>query len=497
MRRVALLAVDVGTGSVRAALVDTAGAILAFAQREHEQHTPRPDWSEQSPATWWAGAIACIRQVREAVPDADVAAVAVCGQMHGTVPLDAEGEVLLDRVQLWNDKRAAGLCRSFAERADAASLAERAANPPAPAWIGFKLAWIKANQPDVYARTAVVLTPKDFIVQRLTGVAATDPSEASGSFLVDASTGFYDEELAASLNVDLDKMPRILASEAVVGAVTPEAAGLTGLTVDTPVVAGGGDFIVALLGSGVDRPGTGSDITGTSTLISGIAERPVHAAGVMNLCAATGGWVPFAILDAGGDAVRWARRAIAQPDATFETIEAEAAAVPPGCEGLLFLPYLNGERLGAHGNARAQFFGITARHGRGHFLRAVLEGVAFASARNLGTMAAAGASFERLVAAGGGAKSRLWLEIKASIYGVPLTVPEETESGILGCAALAGIGCGLWPDAVTATSALVRHGDPVSPQADLVDRYRRLGTVFDDLYASVGPLYDRLDAALA
>jgi xylulokinase len=491
-----VVAIDVGTGSVRAALVAADGRILAFAARTHEQHTPRPDWSEQSPSAWWEGVCACLQELRAAVPEVPVEAVAACGQMHGPVPIGASGDVLAERVQLWNDKRPAGLVAAFAGRAEAPTAAEVVANPPAPAWIAFKIAWLRDHAPQVYERAAVFLTPKDFVNWRLTGVAATDYSEASGSFVLAWRTRAYDPALAAALGIDLAKLPRPVPAQAIIGRVTAEAARATGLPAGVPVVAGGGDFLVALLGSGVSEPGIGSDITGTSTLISVHARAPILDPRVMNLHAAGEGWVPFAMIDAGGDAVRWARRLLDAPGTDFARITELAATSAAGAEGLVFLPYLNGERLGPHGNARAQFFGVTARHGKAHFYRAVMEGCAIASKRNIRVMQGAGAAFERVVASGGGAKARLWLEIKANVYGLPVIVPEEPESGILGCAALAGTAVGLHPDLPTATRRLVRHGPPILPDPVLVERYARIEEIFTDLYLAAGPFYDRLDRAV-
>ncbi|HET6518263.1 MAG TPA: FGGY family carbohydrate kinase, partial [Geminicoccaceae bacterium] len=468
-----LLAIDVGTGSVRAALLDARGAIVALAAREHDQHVPRFGWSEQSPADWWRGVVETVRAVLRA-PEADprrIAGVAACGQMHAPVPVDAAGGVLLERVQLWNDKRPAELCARFEREHDARALLPRTANPPAPSWTAFKVAWMRDHQPEVYGRAAFFLTPKDFVNFRLTGVAATDYSEASGSYLLDARELRYDAAIADLVGVDVARFPPVHPADAVIGTVTPAAAAEKGLPAGLPVVAGGGDFLVALLGSGVVEPGVGSDVTGTSTLISVWDARPVADARVMNLHAAGDGWVPFTILDAGGDSLRWARRVFGEPGTSFDAINRLAEAAPPGCEGLLFLPYLNGERVGGRPDARAQFFGVTARHGKGHFYRAVMGGVALASKRNLDLMAAAGAPIGRVVATGGGARGSLWLRIKASVYGVPITAPENTESGLLGCAALAGAGVGLFADPRDAARRLVRLAPPVEPDPALAERY--------------------------
>ncbi len=248
------------------------------------------------------------------------------------------------------------------------------------------------------------------------------------------------------------------------------------------------------MGSGVIGPGVGSDITGTSTLISVWSEKPVIHDIVSNLAGANGGWVPFTIMDAGGDSMRWARRLLNDPETDFDRINAMAEDTPPGGEGLVFLPYLTGERLGGAANARAQFFGITSRHGKGHFYRAVMEGVAFASRRNIELMRSAGTQFNRIVATGGGAKGDLWLGIKASIYNMPIDVPENPESGILGCAALAGLGAGVFADVDEAVARLVAIRRGAEPDPAMVERYDRLATLFDDLYREATRHYDRLNA---
>lgn len=484
-------ALDVGTGSVRAALVGADGAILAFAQVPHPNHVPRADWNEQDPEDWWQGAVASLRAVTAEVPHARLEGIAVCGQMHGTVPLAADGRVLLDRVQLWNDKRAAALVAPFAARAD---LAARAANPPAPSWIGFKLAWMRDHQPEVMARTALVLTPQAFIAHRLGAEPAIDPSEASGAWLADAERMSWSTELASALGVELRLLPPIRPADAVIGRVAPAAAAVTGLPAGLPIVCGAGDFPTALLGSGVAGPGTGSDVTGTSTLIAVHAVRPLDAPGMMNLHAAGEGWIGFAMIDAGGDAVRWARRALAGDALGFAELEAEAATAPPGAEGLLFSPFLNGDRLlGAE--VRAGFHGLSARHGRPHLLRAVLEGTALASAANLERMRAAGAVIERIVASGGGAKGPLWPTIKASVYGVPVLVPENPESALLGAAILAGTGTGLFPDRAQAIARVVRYAREIRPDPAVAALYRERAALFDALFRATLPLQGGLAAA--
>jgi xylulokinase len=493
------LAIDVGTGSVRAALVDRRGNIAAFDNRTHEQIVPRFGWSEQRPAEWWEGTVASVRGVLAKVPGAAsrVAAVAVCGQMHGTVLLDDDGRLVRDTAPLWNDKRSQELVVAFRNAHRADEYLPITANPPAPAWPAFKLQWFQRHEPAVYRRTTTVLMPKDWINFRLTGVRAFDITEASLSFLMDARTWQWSAAMLDMLGVDGRKLPPIHRPTEILGEVTAEAARETSLLGGTPVVVSASDFPVALLGSGACRPGRGSDVTGTSSLITVIGERPVAHPEITNTATPNGLWGAFVIVDAGGDAMRWARRAFHENALDFDAIVAKAAEAPAGSDGLFFLPFLSGERLGDHPNSRAQFFGLTASHGLPHLHRAILEGVAFALRRHVGVMRAAGARLERLIASSGGAKTRLWLQIKASMFGTPVVVPVEPECGVVGCAALAAAALGEFSSPEAAADALVRFQEEIPPDPAWQRRYDAMAPIFDRLYRHSQAFYDDLDRLLA
>ncbi len=484
-----------GTGSVRAALVDLRGHIVAFRAREHDQIVPAFGWAEQRPADWWEGAVASIRGVLEAVDHAAhrVLAVAGCGQMHGTVLLDTAGQPVLDSVQLWNDKRARAQVAAFTASNDVDALWELTANPPAVAWPGFKLQWIREHQREAFARAKTLLMPKDYINFRLTGQLGMDESDASCTYLFDARTNGWSAPLTKRLDIDPVLLPPVHRAEHLLGGVTPAAANETGLLEGTPVASGTSDFAATLLGSGVSALHRGSDITGTSTLITAYAARPVRDAVVTNMRTADAAWAAFTILDAGGDAMRWARRVLHRNEATYDEIVALAASAPPGSDRLLFLPYLNGERLGGATNARAQLFGLTSSHDAGHLHRAVMEGVAFASRRNLAILERQSGRVESVVAAGGGAKTRLWLDIKASIYDRPILVTAEPEAGVMGCAMIAARAGGAVADWTDARARFVAFDAEVAPNPAWRDRYLGLGKIFEDLYQSSRGPWDRLD----
>ena len=489
------LAVDIGTGSVRAALVDSRGAIVSLTAREHEQIVPRYGWSEQRPADWWQGAAGAIREVLDSIPNAaaNVAAVCACGQMHGTVLIDADGQLTRETAPLWNDKRTLAQVAAFRADHSAASYLPLTANPATPAWPGFKLQWLKQYEPNAYERATTVFMPKDYINFRLTGERAWDWSDASTSFLMDPQTRTWSQPMLDALQLDSRKLPPIRSPQDILGTVTAEAAQATGLREGTPVLVGGADYPLSMLGSGVYAPGLGSDITGTSSIITVIADSPMLHPEVSNVATAEGLWGRFMLLDSGGDAMRWARRAFHENALSYDAVAQKAAEAPVGSEGLFFLPYLTGERLGEHSNSRAQFFGITAKQGTEHLHRAVLEGVAFGVRRHIDVIESAGVRMERMVAASGGAKAALWLEIKASMYRTPILVPAQLECGVMGCAILAATAHGQFARLGDAVTAFVQFEREVHPDPRASDTYDRMMPIFERLYANSQQFYDDLD----
>jgi xylulokinase len=492
-----ILAIDVGTGSARAALVDaTSGAIRQIAASEYDQIVPSFGWAEQRPADWWAGTVQALKTVleREVNASSRILAVAACGQMHGTVLVDANGNLTRDTAPLWNDKRTVDIVADFERDNAPASYLSESGNPPTPAWPGFKLAWLRDNDPGAYEAAAAVLMPKDYINLRLTGEIAMDEGDASCSFLMNPQSGQWSAAMIGRLALDVTKLPPIRPPLDILGAVTAKASAQTGLAEGTPVLVGGADYPVAMLGSGAMRPGLASDVMGTSSIITLIAERPLLDPEVCNVRTVEGHWGPFALLETGGDAMRWARRAFHEMALSYADIVAKAAGAPAGAEGLFFLPFLTGERLGEHRNARAQFFGINAKHSLAHLHRATLEGVAFAVSRHIRIMeASTGHKLERVIASGGGARTELWLRIKASAYNVPILVPEETECGIVGCAAMAATATGRFARVEDAVAHFVRYADEVRPDPAWAETYARMQPVYERIYQHSQALYDDLD----
>ena len=493
-------ALDIGTGSTRAALVAPDGTIKNVVAQEYEQIVPAYGWSEQRASDWWAAACSVLNQLTAfaAAERIKIDAVAACGQMHGTVLIGEDGLPTRDAVPLWNDKRTLAYVAAFEANEDVASWLPRTANPPTPAWPAFKLQWLRDHDPKAYAAATSVLMPKDYINLRLTGERSMDWTEAACSFLMDPKTGDWSDEVFSVLELDRTKMAPIRLPTDILGAVTAEAARATGLAAGTPVLVGGGDYPVALLGSGVCHPGLASEVAGTSSIITLVAEQPVLDAEISNVGTPEGNWGAFVLLEAGGDAARWARRTFHNNEQSYAEIIELAASAPAGSDALFFLPYLVGERLGQHRNSRAQFFGLAAGHGLPQLHRAVLEGVGFAVNRHLRVMErATGTRPEVLIASGGGAKADLWLRIKASIYNRPILIPEEAECGLIGCAALAAVALGTASDLTAASSRLVRHTREVKPDPAWAERYSHMQPLFDTLYEQSQKYYDDLDKIAA
>ncbi|MBN2224801.1 MAG: pentose kinase [Deltaproteobacteria bacterium] len=492
-----ILAIDLGTQSIRAALVTGDGQIKGISQSMHDVDSPHPGWAQQRPDQWWESAAAAVRDVlvRTGISPAAVAGIVSCGQMHGPVGLDERGGVVTEWTQLWCDKRCEQQCDRIRARLDVNGLAAVTANPPTPGWVAIKVMWIKENQPGVYRNSRWFLVPKDFINFRLTGVAATDPSEASGTYLWDAAGDRYSAETATLLGLDLDKFAPVFPSHEIIGYLTDTAAEKTGLRAGTPVVCGGGDFLVSLVGFGMIGHGSAVDITGTSTLFVVHRDRPVIDPFVQNLRHVAGGWASFFMLDSGGIAMKWCRDllgSVAGGPVTYEQMIAMAESVDAGSRGLTFYPYLFGERRKENVRARGAFFGIGPEHDAPHVARAVMEGVALSVGMNVETLRGLGIEIERVVCAGGGARNRLLTQIKADVLNLPLLISEEPESTVRGAGILGAYATGLIDDMNEAVGAPKGGGKAVTvtPNDERAAAYRQIQKRFNRIYEKMVGFYE-------
>lgn len=491
------LGIDVSTTATKALLIDEAGAVVGVAATEYDYETPHPLWSEQDPALWWDGAVASIRAVLEKTgiaPD-EVAAAGLTGQMHGLVLLDAAGRVLRPAL-LWNDQRTAAECDQIRRRVGRERLIQLTGNDALTGFTAPKLLWVRAHEPELYAKIRHVLLPKDYVRYRLTGEPATDKAGAAGTLLLDLRQRDWSAEVLDALGVPPDWLPPTHEGPAVTGTLSTEAAEATGLAAGTPVVAGGGDQAAGAVGVGAVREGIVSLVLGTSGVVFATANEPfVEPEGRLHaFChAVPGRWHLMGVMLSAAGSLRWYRDTLA-PGVSFNDLLAPAADVPPGSEGLRFLPYLTGERT-PHPDplARGAFVGLTVRHTRAHLTRAVLEGVAFGLRDGFRLMREAGLSAPNEVrVSGGGARSPLWRQILADVLDAELVTVNTTEGAAYGAALLAGVGAGSWADVDTACDATVRVNGRTSPRPEAVAQYEAAYASYRALYPALQPTFAAL-----
>ena len=395
------------------------------------------------------------------------------------------------RVPLWNDKRSAGIAQEI-NQAMARSRLPAAINPATAAWPGIKLRWMALHDPQALDAAWRLLMPKDYLNFRLTGETAMDWTEAGSSFMADPDHMSWSPAAMRALELPDSLLPSLLKPQDRVGRITRQAAEATGLAQGLPVFTGAGDFPAAILGSGVTREDQLSDVTGTSFLLTRPVSNPLRHPDVMNLAMASGGWGAFAVVDAAGDAIRWASRALDREARSYADMSAEAATVEAGAEGLIFLPYLTGERLGQGPSSRAAFLGLTVGHGAAHLHRSVMEGVVLAMHEAFRPISEATAPATEIVSAAGGARSDLWLQIKADVFGLPVIVPEHVEAGLVGSAALAMVGLGHHISPSEAATHIVRYRQPILPDSARHRTYQELG----ERYAAIRQVTRELNAIL-
>jgi xylulokinase len=492
------LGLDVGTSGVKAILVSRIGEVVASATTALTMSTPRPGWAEQNPVDWWDAALASMRALRRARPDATVEAVGISGQMHSSVFLDRTGEVIRPAL-LWCDGRTTAECAEITERVGGEErLRELACNPALEGFTLPKVLWLRRHEPEAFARLATVLLPKDYIRYRLTGVLATDPSDASATLMYDTAHLRWSEEILSAVGLTTSIVPQVGGSAEVLGRVTAEAASLTALAAGTPVVGGGADNACGAAGVGVLTPGEVVTSWGTS----GTVLAPMSAPRVdpklraHTFCHVVPDvWYMMGVVLTAGGAFGWYReqfaRELADPREASRRLDEEAASVERGAAGVTFLPYLQGERT-PHRDAAARgaFLGLTLAHTRAHVTRAVLEGVCFALRDSLTILQELGLSPSHLLLTGGGASSPFIRRLQAEVFGLPVTTVNREEGPAYGAALLAAVGAGAFPDVVAAARSTLSRAPLEHPDAqanlDYAEPYRR----FRATYAAARP--DRL-----
>ena len=488
------IGIDSSTTATKALLMDDEGAVVAIGRSEYDFETPRPLWSEQSPHLWWDATVIAIREALEqgGIDGAAVAGIGLTGQMHGLVLLDDQGEVLRPSI-LWNDQRTQAECDEIRERVGSQELLTITGNDALTGFTAPKILWVRNNEPDVTDRVAHVLLPKDYVRFRLTDTYAVDRAGGSGTILFDLASRDWSTEVARILDIPMEWLPPTFEGPDVTGVVTEEASALTGLRPGTPVVAGGGDQAANGVGVGAVVPGVVAMSVGTSGVVFAAADRPVvEPAGRLHaFCHAVPGmWHLMGVMLSAAGSYRWFKDTFA-PGITYDELNNAAGTVPAGAEGLVFLPYLTGERT-PHPDplARGAFVGLTVRHRLGHMARAVMEGVAFGLRDSVELMAAEMELGEVRVS-GGGASSDLWLRIIADVIGLPVRVVGTAESAAHGAAMLAAVGVGAFDSVGEACEAAVDVGEITEPGQDAAV-YDEVYRVYRELYPALREAFHRL-----
>src|SRR5947199_4251538 len=508
----ALLGLDLGTTGVKAALFAAEdGHLLSTAFVDYPLYHPHPGWAEQNPAEWWQAILSAVRTclIRGATQGAqvsDVRGVGLSGQMHGVVLLDAEQRVLRPCI-IWADQRSEAQCRWMTERVGASRLIEYVSNPALTGFTAPKLLWIRENEPEIFAQASTLLLPKDYIRYRLTGVMAIEISDAAGTCLLDVKHGKWSEEVLKALELAPSLLPPVVAADAVCGTITEEVAELSGLRAGTPVAGGGADNACGAVGNGVVVPGLGLVSIGTSGVVLAYADTPqVDTSGPVPRVhtfnhAVPHAWYLMGVTQGAGLSLRWVRdniglleRALERWTAmvVYELLAKEAESVTPGSDGLIFLPYLQGERtphLDAY--ARGGWIGLTARHDRRHLIRSVLEGVAFSLKDCFAILREQGLQVEQMRATGGGAKSPLWRQIIADVLGVELVTTNATEGPAFGAALLAGVASGIYDSILQACETTIHVVERIEPQPAVERDYTQAYETYHALYPALKPIISK------
>ena len=506
-----LIGIDVGTTGAKTILIDEQGNLVASFLEEYPLHTPRPKWAEQDPADWWRATVNSIKNVlaQSKVKPDDVKGLGLSGQMHGLVLIDKDHNVLRPAI-LWCDVRTTEQCRYITEKVGKDLLVRSTCNPALEGFTAPKVIWVRDNEPEIYEKAFKMMLPKDYVRFLLTGEIASEVSDAAGTILFDVRNREWSREVLGKLEISPDLMPPCYESIDVCGRITPKVAEMTGLKPGTPVVGGGADNACTAVGNGIVVTGKTSASIGTSGTMLTPTDTPEVdpdlRAHTFCHCVPHKWYIMGVMLSAGG-AFRWFRDTLGQKEIEqaeekgidpYEILTEEAAKVEPGCEGLIFLPYLIGERT-PHGDANAKgvFFGLTLRHKKEHITRSVMEGVTFGMRDSLEIIKGLGLDVGQITATGGGARSALWRQMQADIYGAEVVTINIAEGPAFGAAILAGVGAEVYNSIQEATSEIVEVTSKTQPIKDNVKVYEEYYQIYRSLYPALKPEFDNVSETVA
>ncbi len=505
------LGIDIGTSGTKTLAIDGNGRILAAATVEYPLSSPQPGWSEQDPLDWWRASAESVRQVMQQarIAPGDVKGIGLSGQMHGSVFLDREHNVIRPAL-LWNDQRTAQECAEIEDRAGGrAALIDLVANPALTGFTAPKILWLRNHEPQHFERLAQVLLPKDYVRFRLTGEFATEVSDASGTLLLDVRNRCWSAPLLTKLQLDPQLLPKVYESVEVSGKLSTLAARELGLPAGVPVVGGGGDQAASAVGNGIVQRGAISATMGTSGVVFAHSDEvQIDPQGrVHTFChAVPGKWHVMGVVLSAGGSFQWFRNQLGEMEVAtaramgvdpYQLLSAEAQQAPAGSEGLYFLPYLTGERTPhADPYARAAWIGLSLRHSKRHMARAVLEGATYAMRDCLEIIRGMQIPIEEIRLSGGGARSPFWRQLQADIYGQPVVTINAEEGPAYGVALLAATGTGEFSSIEEACAATIRLVTNTPPDQHAAATYNRCYPVFGDLYRSLAGNFRQITAAI-
>jgi len=497
------LGIDVGTSGTKAILVKPDGSVVASATYEYPLHMPQPGWCEQDPHDWWDATISAIGRVMAdaGAKPKEVRGLGLSGQQHGSVFLDKDGGVLREAL-LWNDQRTGAQCEWIHRTIGFEKVVEETLNPVLTGFQAPKIVWLRDNEPDLFRDLCMVLLPKDYVRYRLSGHYATEVSDAAGTSLLNVPRRNWSEVMVEGIGLALDMLPEVYESPVASTALSAAAADRLALWAGLPIAGGGGDNACSAVGNGVIAEGIAAVSVGTSGTVFSPMLSPAMdpKLRVHTFChAVPGQWHAMGVMLSAGGSLRWFRdtlanetkeQAAAQGVDAYDIISGEAAKTPIGAEGLLFLPYLTGERTPhADPNARGAFVGLGLRHTKWHLARAIMESVCYGLRDSLEILREMRLPLREIRATGGGARNAFWRQMQCDTFGAPLVKMAVEEGAAFGAALLGGVAGGLWPDVPAACAATVRTQEPVSPDAAAAAEYERYYRVYRDLYPALKPVF--------
>lgn len=501
-----LLGIDIGTSGTKTVLFDENGRVIASATGEYGMSQPQNGWAEQNPGDWWDAVCSTCKKVLgiSGVIPSDIKGIGLSGQMHGLVMLDENNQVLRPSI-IWCDQRTKKECEEITNLVGAERLIEITANPALTGFTASKILWVRNNEPDIYAKCRHILLPKDYIRFRLTGVYATDVSDASGMQLLDVKNRCWSNDVLNLLNIDESLLGRVYESPDITGYIHSDASFSTGLSQNTPVVGGAGDNAAAAVGTGVVKDGMAFTTIGTSGVVfAHTSKLMIDPAGRVHTfcCAVPGAWHVMGVTQGAGLSLKWFKREFCIQEIQdaekkgidpYIIMDQEAEAIPVGCDELIYLPYLMGERTPhLDPDCRGVFFGLSAIHTRAHLLRAVMEGVVYSLKDCAGIISGMGVDFNEMLACGGGGKSALWRQMLSDGYECPVVTLKTDEGPALGVAILAGVGVGIYSSVEDACEKIIARNTPIHPTLENSAKMNKMYKIYKNIYIQLKDTFKML-----